>query len=324
MNRWFSGGIVSGRATGVSVVDQRDEMAGAGGWRRWARPGRGGRRGRRAWTLPDFCRWRRQSRAFGDKTALIRSRRVAGFRRLVGCRGQYLETLEESPLGCGRRPGRPGRAARRRCRAGGRRCGRLGLVEAGERASPRNRPTTWSAALILAVSAAAAARQAEAAVDGDEQPLLDHRVFAAEQRLERRDEVADHIFRRVVQHRGQPPGDADLRRQRCRRSPRRQACAGRPRRHGRRRSGRSSGRRGPGRGRCPRSRCRAARGRGGRAGGRTACAARRGGRCPFSAWVTSGSALVQPAVSPIPGCSVSPYRRVRRPAERSPSREATR
>ena len=108
-----------------------------------------------------------------------------------------------------------------------------------------------------------------------EQPLLHRLVVAADRRLERRDHVADHIFRRVVQQRGERARGAARPARPRRTAPRPAANAARPRRSPARASGRSSARRGPGRGRCRRSRRRAGRGRSGRAGGPTACAARR-------------------------------------------------
>ncbi len=47
-------------------------------------------------------------------------------------------------------------------------------------------------------------RQAEADMDGGEQPVFEGLVVDAERRLERRDHVADHIFRRIVQKRHEP------------------------------------------------------------------------------------------------------------------------
>ena len=129
-------------------------------------------------------------------------------------------------------------------------------------------------------------RQAEADVDGGEQARLHRLVGAADHRLERRDHVADHIFRRVVQQHGKPPRPVDIGRHPPRNRFDQQRRAGPPKRCAAPWSGRSSGRRGQGHGRYPRSRRRAARGRAGRAGGRTACAARRAAfrTCPGGSW----------------------------------------
>jgi hypothetical protein len=55
-------------------------------------------------------------------------------------------------------------------------------------------------------------RQAEADVDGGEQAVLDHLVGAADHGLERRDHVANDVFRRVVQQRREPYAIVDTRR----------------------------------------------------------------------------------------------------------------
>ena len=131
---------------------------------------------------------------------------------------------------------------------------------------------------MRSISSVCVDRQAEAQMDRGQQPRLDRLVGAADHRLERRDHVADDVFRRVVQQDREPRLAVEARPASPAPPPRPAACAGRPRRYARRRSGRSSARRGRARARCPRSRRRAARGRAGRAGGPTACAARRG-RC---------------------------------------------
>ena len=82
---------------------------------------------------------------------------------------------------------------------------------ASRKAAPR------SAALISAsISSAALRRQAEAQVDGGEQPRLDRLVGVADHRLERRDHVADHVFRRVVQQDREPRPPVEPRRARPR------------------------------------------------------------------------------------------------------------
>ena len=54
-------------------------------------------------------------------------------------------------------------------------------------------------------------RQREAAVDGLQQPVLERLVVDADGGLERADEVADHVFGRIVQQRGQPPAARQVR-----------------------------------------------------------------------------------------------------------------
>ena len=49
-------------------------------------------------------------------------------------------------------------------------------------------------------------RQTEALVNGFEQAVLEGLVVEADGGLERADEVADHILRRIVQERGETPG----------------------------------------------------------------------------------------------------------------------
>ncbi len=139
--------------------------------------------------------------------------------------------------------------------------------------------------------------QAEAHEDRGEQPALDLLVVAADRRLERRDHVADHIFRRVVQQRRQPrrAWRAGRERAKDRLDQQRMLRDGEDLRP--RASGRSSARRAPGRARCRRSRRRAARGRSGRAGGPTACAARRAAlRFTTAALAEGGAGRVAVAV----------------------------
>ena len=59
-------------------------------------------------------------------------------------------------------------------------------------------------------------RQSEAQMDRGEQPRLDRLVGVADHRLERRDHVADHIFRRVVQQDRKPRPPVEARRARAR------------------------------------------------------------------------------------------------------------
>ena len=53
-----------------------------------------------------------------------------------------------------------------------------------------------------------ARRQGVAQMHGRQQPLLDRAVVVADGRLERRDHVADDVFRRVMQQRGESIGGA--------------------------------------------------------------------------------------------------------------------
>ena len=48
-------------------------------------------------------------------------------------------------------------------------------------------------------------------MDGGEEPRLDRLVGVADHRLERRDHVADHVFRRVVQQHAEPAGTIEAR-----------------------------------------------------------------------------------------------------------------
>ena len=56
-----------------------------------------------------------------------------------------------------------------------------------------------SARLISAVSSAGWRSKAEAEMDGRQQPVLEVLVVEADGRLERADQVADHIFGRIVE-----------------------------------------------------------------------------------------------------------------------------
>ncbi len=193
------------------------------------------------------------------------------------CRNSLREALEIALFGHLRGPGREIVAL-----DGGREFGRrpeeLAGLRAGKTGEPRRFEIGGGAIGGLDQGRKLARqhrRQAEAQMDGGEQPRLDRLVGVADHRLERRDHVADHVFRRVVQQNGKPALAVEARRAGAP-AFRPAANAGRRRRCAGPRSVRSSAPRARAHGRCPRSRRRAATDRAGRAGAPTACAARRG------------------------------------------------
>ena len=147
-----------------------------------------------------------------------RDYRPAGEAVKAGLRGAIqpssrLESRQKLLLGPGRGPrrqiiahrrlGQAGVPAEQALRLGFRKSGQMGGFEIGRAAIGRLDR--------LGDFIGQNRRQAEANMDRRQQALLHHLVVAAEHRLERRDHVADDIFRRVVQQRREPEADVDAR-----------------------------------------------------------------------------------------------------------------
>ncbi len=274
----------------VVDAEQGDDMARAGLRDRVVQPRRASRRGS---SSPSMFRI---MIAIGGLHAW-RSRRPARIRS-DGLRRNAWQIARDSAV----RPSRPATASDSRARP---RPAAPGRAPKNRRASAAEKPASCvasrkaaprSAALIsLTTSAGSSGGRPKRRWIAASSRFSTRLVGVADHRLERRDHVADHVFRRVVQQQREREPAIGLAAAAARRSPRPAACAAPPRRYARRRSGRSSARRARARARCPRSRCRAARDRADRAAGPTACAARRAAarRCAAigRAWPVRASRL---------------------------------
>src|SRR5215213_714920 len=131
-------------------------------------------------------------RSVAWKVLFCRNYRPAGGAVKAGLRGAINRAAAQIAPKTASRPGLRSTASDNRARwaRGGRDPGRTGALPR----LPKIRPDGWLRDRPR--------RQ---------QPLLHHLVVAAEHRLERRDHVADDIFRRVVQQRCNPEAGVDAR-----------------------------------------------------------------------------------------------------------------